>query len=325
MKIGRRGALSLPALLLPGAAGAQAQTAGYPNRPVRIVVSFTAGGTTDVIARLIGSQLERRWGQPVVIDNRPGAGGNIGTDHVVKSAPDGYTLLVGSVGPLAVNMSLYRNMPYDSRKDLAAVTLLAGVPNVLIVRPDFPARDVPQLVAEARRRPGQLSYASTGSGTSSHLSGVMLDRMAGTQTVHVPYRGAVALNDMLAGRVDFMFATIPSVIEQIRSGRFRALAVSSTARSRSLPEVPTMVELGYPEFDASSWFGMVAPARTPPEIINKIADDVHVILRDPGIEQQMVEQGADPVGNGPKAFAAFIEREVERWTQIVRAAGATAE
>ena len=325
MKIGRRGTLSLPALLLPGAAGAQAQAAGYPNRPVRIVVSFTAGGTTDIIARLIGSQLERRWGQPVVIDNRPGAGGNIGTDHVVKSAPDGYTLLVGSVGPLAVNMSLYRNMPYDSRKDLAAITLLAGVPNVLIVRPDFPARDVPQLVAEAKRRPGQLSYASTGPGTSSHLSGVMLDRMAGMQTVHVPYRGAVALNDMLAGRVDFMFATIPSVIEQIRGGRFRALAVSSTTRSRSLPEVPTMVELGHPEFDASSWFGMVAPARTPPEIISKIADDVHVILHDPTIERQMVEQGADPVGNGPRAFAAFIEREVERWTQIVRAAGAAVE
>ena len=196
---------------------------------------------------------------------------------------------------------------------------------MVIVRPDFPARDVAQLVAEAKSRPRQLSYASTGTGTSSHLSGVMLDRMAGIQTVHVPYRGAVALNDMLAGRVDFMFATIPSVIEQIRGGRFRAMAVSSTTRSRSLPEVPTMVELGYPEFDASSWFGMVAPARTPPEIINKIADDVHVILRDPGIEQQMVEQGADPVGNGPQAFAAFIERDVERWMQIVRAAGARAE
>jgi tripartite-type tricarboxylate transporter receptor subunit TctC len=325
MKIGRRVTLGFPALLLPGAASEQAQGAGYPNRPVRIVVAFTAGGTTDIIARLIGSQLERRWGQPVVIDNRPGAGGNIGTDHVVKSAPDGYTLLVGSVGPLAVNMSLYRSMPYDSRKDLAAITLLAGVPNVLIVRPDFPARDVPRLVAEAKRRPRQLSYASTGSGTSSHLSGVMLDRMAGIETVHVPYRGAVALNDMLAGRVDFMFATIPSVVEQIRGGRFRAMAVSSTARSRSLPEVPTMVELGYPEFDASSWFGMAAPARTPPEIIDKIADDVHAALRDPGVERQMVEQGADPVGNGPQAFSSFIEREVERWTQIVRAAGATAE
>jgi tripartite-type tricarboxylate transporter receptor subunit TctC len=322
MTIGRRTTLALPLLALPGLARAQA---GFPNKPVRIVVSFTAGGTTDIIARLVGAQLERRWGQPVVIDNRPGAGGNIGTDHVAKSPPDGYTLAVGSVGPLAVNVSLYRNMPYDPRRDLAAVTLLAGVPNVLIVRPDFPARDVAALVAEAKRRPGQLTYASTGSGTSSHLSGVMLDRMAGIETIHVPYRGAVALNDMLAGRVDFMFATIPSVIEQIRGGRFRAMAVSSTTRSRSLPDVPTMVELGYPEFDASSWFGMVAPARTPPEIVAKIADDVHAILRDPAIERQMIEQGADPVGNGPQAFAAFIAREVDRWGGIVRASGATPE
>lgn len=321
MTLARRATLALPLLALPGLARAQA----FPSRPVRIVVAFTAGGTTDIIARLLGAQLERRWGQPVVIDNRPGAGGNIGTDHVVKSPPDGHTLLIGSVGPLAVNVSLYRSMPYDPRRDLAAVTLIAGVPNVLIVRPDFPARDVAGLVAEAKRRPGQLTYASTGSGTSSHLSGVMLDRMAGIETVHVPYRGAVALNDMLAGRVQFMFATIPSVIEQIRAGQFRAIAVSSTTRSRSLPEVPTMVELGYPEFDASSWFGMVAPARTPPAIIGRLAEDVHAVLRDPAIERQMVEQGADPVGNGPEAFAAFIAREVARWETIVRAANATAD
>jgi tripartite-type tricarboxylate transporter receptor subunit TctC len=323
MSITRRATLALPLLALTGAA--RAQGAAFPTKPVRIVVAFTAGGTTDIIARLVGAQLERRWGQPVVIDNRPGAGGNIGADHVVKSPPDGYTLLVGSVGPLAVNVSLYRNMPYDPRRDFAPVTLLAGVPNVLIVRPDFPARSVADLVAEAKKRPGELSYASTGAGTSSHLSGVMLDRMAGIQTVHVPYRGAVALNDMLAGRVDFMFATIPSVIEQIRAGRFRAMAVSSTARSRSLPDVPTMVELGFPDFDASSWFGMVAPARTPPEIVNRIADEVHAVLRDPAIERQMIDQGADPVGNGPQAFGAFIAREVDRWAAIVRASGATAE
>jgi len=321
MTIARRATFSLPLLALPGLARAQA----FPTRQVRIVVAFTPGGTTDIIARLVGAQLERRWAQPVVIDNRPGAGGNIGTDHVVKSPPDGYTLLIGSVGPLAVNVSLYRNMPYDPRRDLAAVTLIAGVPNVLIVRPDFAARDVAGLVAEAKRRPGQLSYASTGAGTSSHLSGVMLDRMAGIETVHVPYRGAVALNDMLAGRVQFMFATIPSVIEQIRAGQLRPIAVTTTRRSRSLPEVPTMVELGYPDFDASSWFGMVAPARTPPAIINRLAEEVHAVLRDPAIERQMVEQGADPVGNGPEAFAAYIAREVARWETIVRAANATAD
>jgi tripartite-type tricarboxylate transporter receptor subunit TctC len=322
MTLCRRAALALPLLALPGLARGQGN---FPSKPVRVVVAFTAGGTTDIIARLVGAQLERRWGQAVVIDNRPGAGGNIGADHVVKSPPDGYTLLVGSVGPLAVNVSLYRNMPYDPRRDFAPVTLLAGVPNVLIVRPDFPARNVAELVAEAKRRPGELSYASTGSGTSSHLSGVMLDNMADIRTVHVPYRGAVALNDMLAGRVDFMFATIPSVIEQIRGGRFRPMAVSSTTRSRSLPDVPTMVELGFPEFDASSWFGMVAPARTPSEIVNRIADDVHAVLRDPAIERQMIDQGADPVGNGPEAFAAFIAREVDRWGAIVRASGATPE
>ncbi len=322
MTLPRRATLALPFLSLIGPASAQE---AFPNRPVRIVVAFTAGGTTDIIARLVGQHLSEKWGQPVVIDNRPGAGGNIGADHVVKSPPDGYTLLVGSVGPLAVNVSLYKNMPYDPRRDMAPITLLAGVPNVLIVRPDFPAKNVAELVAEAKRRPGQLSYASTGSGTSSHLSGVLMDQMAGTTTVHVPYRGAVALNDMLSGRVDFMFATIPSVIEQIRSGRFRAIAVSSTTRSRSLPDVPTMVEEGFPGFDASSWFGMVAPARTPAAIINRIAEDTHAVLRNPQVERQMIDQGADPVGNGPEAFAAYIASEVERWSGIVRAAGASAD
>lgn len=317
--LARRAALAAP-LLLPVAGRAQE---AFPSRPVRIVVSFTAGGTTDIIARLVGQQLAERWGQPVVIDNRPGAGGNIGTEAVVRSPPDGHTLLVGSVGPLAINVTLYRNLSYDPRRDLTAVSLIAGVPNVLIVRPDFPARDVAAFVAEAKRRPGALSYASTGSGTSSHLSGVMLDRMAGTETVHVPYRGSVALNDMLADRVQFMFATIPSVIEQIRAGTFRALAVTSGARSRSLPDTPTMVEAGYPEFEASSWFGIVAPKGTPTAIVNRIADDVAAVVRDPRMERQMVGQGADPVGQGPEAFAAFIEREVNRWSGVVRAANAT--
>ena len=261
----------------------------------------------------------------MVIDNRPGAGGNIGTEHVVRSAPDGYTLLVGSVGPLAVNVSLYRNLSYDPRRDLTPVVLLAGVPNVLVVRADSPARDVPGLVAVARARPATLSYASTGAGTSSHLSGVMLDGMAGISTIHVSYRGAVALNDLLAGRVDFMFATIPSVVEQIRAGRLRALAVTSTARSRALPEVPTMVELGFPDFDASSWFGIVAPPRTPRDVVERIAEDARAVLRDPAIERAMVEGGADPIGSGPEEFAAFIDREVTRWAAIVRASGATPE
>lgn len=323
MHLGRRSALALPFLAL-GTRAVRAQES-WPNRPVRFVVSFTPGGTTDIIARLIGATLTETWGQTVVIENRPGAGGNIGSEHVARSAPDGYTLLVGSVGPLAVNQSLVKNMPYDTLKDFAPVTLLAGVPNILVVPAASPIRDVPGLVAEAKRRPGALSYGSTGVGTSAHLSGVMLDHMAGISTLHVPYRGAVALNDLLAGRVDFMFATIPSVMGHIRDGRLRPLAVSSTARSRSNPTVPTMVELGYPEFDASSWFGMVAPAATPKPIIDKIVTDVHAALALPQNARNMIEQGADPVGNGPEAFRAFLTHEITRWREIVRIAGALPE
>ncbi|MBP0491718.1 Bug family tripartite tricarboxylate transporter substrate binding protein [Pararoseomonas indoligenes] len=323
MKATRRGLLAAPLLTIPALRTARA--AGWPDRPVRIVVSFTAGGTTDIIARLVGARLSELWGQPVVIENRPGAGGNIGTEYVARSTPDGYTLLVASVGPLAVNMSLYKTMPYDSRKDLAAVTLLAGVPNILVVAPDFPARSVADLVALAKAKPNGLSYGSTGVGTSSHLSGALMDQMAGVQTTHVPYRGAVALNDLLTGRIDFMFATIPSVIEQIRAGKLRAMAVSSLHRSRSAPDVPAMAELGFPGFDASSWFGMVAPAGTPPDLVRKISADAASILKRPDIERQMVDQGADPVGNSPAEFATFISAEIDRWAEVVRRSGASPE
>lgn len=320
MTIARRATLALPFLALPDAARAQG---AFPSRPVRIVVAFTPGGTTDIIARLIGATLSERWGQAVAIDNCPGAGGNIGSEHVARAPADGHTLLIGSVGPLAVNQSLFRTMPYDTLRDFAPVTQLAGVPNILVVGPDFVARTVAEFIAEAKRRPGALSYGSTGVGTSSHLSGVMLDMMAGTDTLHVPYRGAVALNDLISGRLNFMFATIPSVIEQIRSGRLRALAVTSTQRSRSVPDVPTMVESGFPDFSASSWFGVLAPAATPREIIQKLAADTNAALRVPENERKLIEQGADPVGEGPEAFGSFIALEIRRWSAIVRASGAT--
>ncbi|MFC7739491.1 Bug family tripartite tricarboxylate transporter substrate binding protein [Roseomonas sp. GCM10028921] len=313
--------LTVPALLL----ASRARAAPWPERPVRIIVSFTAGGTTDIIARLVGNQLSERWGQPVVIENRPGAGGNIGTELVVRSPPDGYTLLVGSVGPLAVNQSLYRNMPYDTRRDLLAITQLAGVPNILVVSPESPTRSVQDLVKLARERPGRLSYGSTGVGTSSHLSGALMNQMAGIETTHVPYRGAVALNDLMSRRLDFMFATIPSVIEQIRGGKLRALAVTSLRRSRSAPDVATMAELGFPGFDASSWFGIAAPTGTPQDIAGRIAADAAAVLKRPEIERQMVEQGADPVGSTPAEFAAFIDSEIKRWAEVVRLSGATVE
>ena len=319
-----RRALLLAAPALLPAALARAQPA-WPDRPVRIIVAFTAGGTTDIIARLVGAQLSQTWNQPVVVENRPGAGGNIGTEFVVRAAPDGHTLLVGSNGPLAVNMSLYRTMPYDSRRDLAPISLLADVSNILVVAPNAPDRSVADIVARAKARPGTLSYGSTGVGTAAHLAGALLDQMAGIETLHVPYRGAVAINDLLSRRLDFMFATAPSVVEQIRTGQLRALAVSSRRRSRNFPELPTMQELGFPGFDASSWFGMAAPGRTPPEVVQKIATDTIAVLRRPEIERQLLEAGADAIGNTPAEFTAFIASEIGRWAEIVRKAGATVE
>jgi len=310
-------------LAAPALALATPALAAWPDRPVRIVVSFTAGGTTDIIARIVGNLLSERWAQPVVIENRAGAGGNIGTEYVARSAPDGYTLLVASVGPLAVNGSLYKTMPYDTRRDLAPVSLLAAVPNILVVAPDSPARSVADLVALAKEKPGGLSYGSTGVGTSSHLASAMMDQMSGVQTTHVPYRGAVALNDLLTRRIDFMFATIPSVIEQIRAGRLRALAVSTLQRSRAAPDVPTMAELGFAGFDASSWFGILAPIGTPRDIIDRISADAAAIVRRPVIERQMVDQGADPVGDTPEAFGTFIDGEIARWANVVRLSGAS--
>lgn len=317
----RRLLLAAPAL----AAATSAHAAGWPDRPVRMIVSFTPGGTTDIIARIVGTHLSEIWGQPVVVENRPGAGGNIGTEMVVRSAPDGYTLLVGSNGPLAVNPSLYKNLSYDTRKDIAPVTLLADGPNVLVVPPDSPIRSVADLVGRAKQKPGDLSYGSTGIGTASHLAGALLDQMAGIQTTHVPYRGALALNDLLSRRLDFMFATLPSTIENIRSGKLRAIAISSLKRSRSAPDVPTMAESGYPGFNASAWFGIVAPAGTPTLVVSRIHADTVKVLRKPEVERQMIEQGADPVGNSPAEFRAYIDSEITRWAEIVRSSGATVE
>ncbi|HWX47273.1 MAG TPA: tripartite tricarboxylate transporter substrate binding protein [Roseomonas sp.] len=313
--------LAAPLLALP-AVGRAAQ---WPERPVRFIVSFTAGGTTDIIARLVGNVLSERWGQPVVVENRPGAGGNIGTEYVAHAEPDGYTLLVGSVGPLVVNQTLYRNPGFDTLRDFAPVTELAGVPNILVVPASSELKSVADLVAKAKANPGKLSYGSTGVGTSSHLSAALADHMAGIKTVHVPYRGAGALNDLLTGRLDFMYATIPSCIEHVRAGRLRALAVSSTYRSRAAPEVPTMIESGFPGFDASSWFGVVAPKGTPPAIVQKIAADMIAVLKQPDIEKVMVEQGADPVASTPAEFRAFLEDQIPRWGEVVKLSGATVD
>src|SRR5437016_6929302 len=235
----------------------------YPSKPVRVVVAFSAGGTTDILARSVGQQLSERFRQPFIIDNKPGAGGNIGTEFVLRSVPDGYTLIVDSVGPIAVNPTLYKGLSYNPITDLIPIVQIADVPNVLVVHPSLGVKNFQELIAYAKANPGKLNYSSTGIGTSSHLSGSMLSKRAGIDAIHVPYKGADALNDLLSGRVQFMFATIPSVIQHIQAGRLIPIAVSSARRSRSLPEVSTVIENGLPGFEASSWFGFFAPKGTP--------------------------------------------------------------
>ena len=295
----------------------------YPAKPVRIVVAFSAGGTTDILARAVAQQLAQQLKQPFVIDNRSGGGGNIGTESVVRAAPDGYTLIVNSVGPMAVNQTLYKNLSYDPLKDLVPVVQIADVPNVLVVHPSIPASTFEEFIAYAKANPGKLSYGSTGVGTSSHLSSFMLSQRIGVDTLHVPYKGANALNDLLAGRLQFMFATIPSVIQHIKAGKLRALAVSSAKPSRALPGVPTVAQKGFAGFEAGSWFGFFAPKGTPQAVIAQLNRTVNAVL--PQLEAQMVREGADPAGGTPEQFGAFTQREYEKWKLIVQASGAVAE
>jgi tripartite-type tricarboxylate transporter receptor subunit TctC len=306
---------------MPLAAFAQGNE--YPSKPVKVVVAFTAGGTTDILARAVSQKLSEKLKQPFVIDNKPGAGGNLGTELAARSAPDGYTLIVNSVGPIAVNPSLYKKLNINPLTDLVPVVQIADVPNVLFVHPSGPAKTLEEFVAYAKANPGKLNYGSTGVGTSSHLSGFMLSQRSGADTTHVPYKGADALKDLLAGRVQFMFATIPSVIQHIRAGGLRALAVTSVKPSRSLPGVPTVAEKGFPGFEAGSWFGFFAPRGTPEPVIAELNKAVNEAL--PSLEEQMVREGADPVGGSPQQFAGFIQKEYEKWKVIVRESKATAE
>jgi len=295
----------------------------YPTKPVRVVVAFTAGGTTDMLARSVSQQLAQRFKQSFVVDNRPGAGGNIGTEFVVRSPADGYTMLVNSVGPISINQTLYKKLNYDPLTDLVPVVQIADVPNVLVVHPSLPVKSFEEFVAYAKANPGKLNYSSTGVGTSSHLSGFMLTERIGTQATHIPYKGADALNDLLSGRVQFMFATIPSVMPHIQAGKLRALAVSSAKRSRSLPDLPTVAEKGFPGFEAGSWFGFFAPKGTPQDVIAKVNQAVNEAL--PSLQAQMIREGADPVGGSPKQFGDFTRKEYVKWKAVVKASGATVD
>jgi len=318
--------LRFAALLLTalGASTAFAQgAAGYPSKSIRIVVPFSAAGTTDLLARAVGSEMQKAWGQPVVVENRPGAGGNLGSDIVAKAAPDGYTLLVGAVSPQAINVTLYPKMPYDVMRDFAHITLLAAVPNLLEVHPSVPVKTVKELIALAKSKPGQLTYASSGSGTSIHLSAELFKTMAGVDMLHIPYKGsAPAVTDLIGGQVQLMFDNLPSSIAQVKAGKLRPIAVTTLKRSPALPDVPTIAESGLPGYDASSWFGMHAPAGTPKDIISKIHGVVTKSLHTPEMMERLSTQGAQPVGNTPEEFTEFLRVEIAKWAKVVKASGA---
>ncbi len=322
----RSAAALLPAGIVAGAAHAQT---GWPTRPVRIVVPFAPAGTTDILARALAPELTKAFGQTVIIDNRPGAGGNLGADQVAKAPPDGYTLLMGTVGTHAINQSLYPKMPFDPLRDFAPVVLVASVPNVLVMNPArmeaMGIRTVPDLIRYAKANPGKLNLASSGNGTSIHLAGELFKSMTGTYMVHFPYRGSgPALLDLIAGTMDLMFDNLPSALPHIRSGKLRAMAVTTLQRSAALPEVPTLDESGGPlkGFDASSWFGLLAPAGTPPEIVLRVQQETAKSFQSPAFKERLVSQGAIPGGQPPADFARFIAAETRKWAQVVKVSGA---
>ena len=315
------------AALAPFAALAQ-PVGAWPTKPVRIVVPFAPGGTTDILARALAPELGKAFGQSFIVENKPGAGGNTGADLVAKSPPDGYTLLMGTVGTQAINPALYPKMPYDAVKDFMPITLFAGVPNVLVINPAkaaaYKVTDVKSLIAYGKANPGKLNMASSGNGTSIHLSGELFKSMTGTYMLHFPYRGSgPALLDLIGGTMDVMFDNLPSALPQIKAGKLTALAVTSGARSAALPDVPTIAEAGPVKgFEASSWFGLLAPAGTPPDIVNRLQQETAKALATPALKERLLSQGAIPGGNTPAQFTQFIAAEAKKWAQVVKASGA---
>jgi tripartite-type tricarboxylate transporter receptor subunit TctC len=300
--------------------------ATYPTRPIRLIVPFAPGGTTDVLARIIGERLHKALGQPIVIENRGGAGGNIGADAVAKAAPDGYTLLMGTVGTHAINPSLYPKMPFEPLTDFAPVAFVAAVPNVMVVSPKaVKATTVQEFIAEAKKS-GQFSVASSGVGSSIHLTGELFKQVTGLDMTHVPYRGAgPALNDLMGGQVQVMFDNLPSSIQHVRAGTLRALAVSSANRAPALPDVPTLAESGLAGFEATSWFALFVPKGTPAEIVAKLNAEVRNALSTPEVKKRVEDLGAEIRLVSPDELMAYVRQEHEKWGKVVKTSGAKAE
>jgi tripartite-type tricarboxylate transporter receptor subunit TctC len=308
-----------PALVALPCAPAGAQS--WPERGVRLIVSTTTGGSSDTLARLMAPRLTEMWGHPAVVDNRPGAGGNLGTDMVAKAAPDGYTLLVGSVGPLTVNPHLFPKLPYDPLRDLAPITLLAHVANVLVVNPSVPVRNVKEFIALAKSRPGQLHFGSAGNGQSQHLAGELFNLLAGVKMVHVPYKGsAPALTDVIGGQIELTFTSLVSGIPLMRAGRLRGLAVTSATRQPAAPDLPTVAEAALPGFEVTAWFAMVGPAATPRDILAKVQADVARALRTADAAERLNVLGAQMVLSSPDELGAYMKSEIAKWGRVVREA-----
>ena len=310
------------ALMLVGQA--YAQTA-WPAKPIRLIVGFAAGGSTDVTARIIAQALSDRLGQPVVVENRGGAGGNIGADAVAKAEPDGYTLLMATSSTFAANPNLYKSLPFDVRKDFAPIAVTAFIPNLLVVNPSVPANNVADFIAYLKANPDKLNFASAGNGTSQHLSAELFNSLAGVRMTHVAYRGgAPAVSDLLGGQVQVIFAPLVEVIQQVRAEKLKALGITTARRSPLLPEVPTILE-SLPGYEVALWNGLLAPANTPPDIIDRINRATIEALRSPEVKAKLAEQGSEPVGNTPAEFKAFIESELVKWRRLVEISGATVQ
>jgi len=313
--------LAASALALSGSAIAQA----YPSKTIRIVVPFPVGGIADTFARVIAQKVADAWGQPVIVENKTGAGGNIGADFVAKSPPDGYTIVMGSIGTHAVNPHLVKSMPYDAQKDFVPIAHVLEAEGLLVVNPEVPVKSVPELIALLKSQPGKLSYASAGVGTASHLAGELFKAMAGVDMVHVPYKGnAPAITDVMGGQAQMIFATMPTVIQQARAGRLRSVAVIGSARTKALPEIPTVAET-LPGFEVSNWVGLFAPAGTPPEIVRRWNAEVQRIMTSTDVQPRLEAEGARFIPTTPESFAAFQRGESARWGKMIRAAGIKVE
>jgi len=322
-----RAALHLCTALIAGAwiASAAAQTA-YPSKPLRLVSPFPPGGVVDTVSRVVAQKLSESLGQPVVVENKVGAGGNIAAEFVSKSSPDGYTLLMGSIATHAINVSLYSRMPYDAERDFAPVSLAATNTNLVVVNPSFPVRSIAELIAYAKANPGKLNYGTAGSGTAQHLAGELFKTTAGIDMVHVPYKGAApAISDLLAGQIPLMFVDISISLPHVRAGRLRALAVTAGKRIPQLPEVPTVAESGLPGFEVNAWFGVFAPAGTTREIVNRLNADIVRGLAAPEVRERLLALGVEPQTSTPEQLAAFVKSEIAKWGRIVRASGARAD